>query len=140
MLTFYWLDFTTKDHPGLYSLVLYTSWCNFRCYGCHNRTLAGWDYNNKELSEDKIRGLSEKPGAFFIYNDKKIKAIKADNTTDKSTRKPGTVVKIIKNYGIRVATGTNDIILTKLQPAGKKIMNAYAFYIGARFKENTVFY
>jgi methionyl-tRNA formyltransferase len=89
---------------------------------------------------NKIRGLSEKPGAFFIYNDKKIKAIKADKTTDKSTRKPGTVVKIIKNYGIRVATGTNDIILTKLQPAGKKIMNAYAFYIGARFKENTVFY
>jgi len=59
MLTFYWLDFTTKDHPGLYSLVLYTSWCNFRCYGCHNRTLAGWDYKNKNLSDDEIRWWSD---------------------------------------------------------------------------------
>ena len=44
MLDFYWLEFTTKDQPGLFWVVLYTNWCNFRCYGCHNRTLAGWDY------------------------------------------------------------------------------------------------
>lgn len=48
MLEFYGLDYTTKDHPGLFSLVLYTSWCNFRCYWCHNRRLAWWDYENWE--------------------------------------------------------------------------------------------
>ena len=44
MIKIYGLEFTTQDHPGKFGLVLYSSGCNFRCYGCHNRTLAGWDY------------------------------------------------------------------------------------------------
>ncbi len=61
MLTFRWIDFTYYDHPGKYSVVLYTTGCNFKCFGCHNRTLAGWDYKdgkqpiiNKNLQASKI--------------------------------------------------------------------------------------
>jgi len=39
------MEYSSKDHPGKYALILYTSWCNFRCFGCHNRKLAGWNYD-----------------------------------------------------------------------------------------------
>lgn len=48
MLNFYGLDFSYYDHPNSYSLILYTSGCNLRCYGCHNRNLAGWDYSPQD--------------------------------------------------------------------------------------------
>ncbi len=48
MLKFYWLEYTNEDHPNKYSLVLYTKWCNLRCFGCHNRKLAWWDYDDSE--------------------------------------------------------------------------------------------
>jgi len=52
MLNFYWLEYSSKDQPWLFSLILYTNWCNFRCYGCHNRFLAWWDY---EDSKNKLK-------------------------------------------------------------------------------------
>jgi len=51
MLDFYWLEYTHKDQPWLFSVVLYTNWCNFRCFWCHNRTLAGWDYEKQTLNK-----------------------------------------------------------------------------------------
>lgn len=57
MLKFYWLEYSYNDHPWLYSLVLYTTWCNFRCYWCHNRKLAWWDYNNCNNCKDKIKSI-----------------------------------------------------------------------------------
>lgn len=55
MIRFYWLDYTYYDHPGKYSLVLYCGWCNLRCYGCHNRQIAGWDYDNLETKTNKLK-------------------------------------------------------------------------------------
>ena len=44
MIKIYWLEYSFFDHPWKYSLILYTSWCNLKCYKCHNRLLSGWDY------------------------------------------------------------------------------------------------
>lgn len=49
MIKVYWLEYTYYDHPGKYSLVLYTSGCNLRCFGCHNRTLSGRNYENENI-------------------------------------------------------------------------------------------
>lgn len=49
------MDYTYYDHPGKYSLVLYCSGCNMKCYGCHNRTIAGWDYESKSRDSEKIQ-------------------------------------------------------------------------------------
>ncbi len=73
MLNFYWLDFTTKDHPWFYSLILYTNWCNLRCYWCHNRRLAWWDYNQKKVvtinTEEFHPKLSEEELRMAIQNE-----------------------------------------------------------------------
>lgn len=54
MIKIFGLDYTYYDHPNMYSLVLYSWWCNLRCYGCHNRQLAGWLYKtaDKESKQD----------------------------------------------------------------------------------------
>lgn len=51
-INFYGLDYSYYDHPNKYSLILYCSWCNLRCYGCHNRTLWWWVYD-EEISLQK---------------------------------------------------------------------------------------
>jgi len=55
MLKFYWLEYSFHDHPWLYSLILYTNWCNLRCYGCHNRKLAWWDYGSCDSCKNKVK-------------------------------------------------------------------------------------
>ena len=64
MLSFYGLEFTTKDQPGLFWLVLYTTGCNFRCYGCHNRTLAGWDYKGWPANKGSPEITKINPGKY----------------------------------------------------------------------------
>ena len=53
-LNFYWIEFTEKDHPWMFSIVIYTGWCNLRCYDCHNRWLAGWDYDWQSNNIKKV--------------------------------------------------------------------------------------
>ena len=61
MMDFYWLEYSYYDHPDKYSLILYCSWCNLKCYGCHNRHLAWWEYNDQEDTQnEKISVESEK--------------------------------------------------------------------------------
>jgi len=51
------MEFTTKDHNGLFSLVLYTSLCNMKCYWCHNKklnTIRERDENYKKLEYEDI--------------------------------------------------------------------------------------
>ncbi len=49
MLEFYGLEYSSKDHPDHFALILYTTNCNLRCYWCHNRLLAGWDYQKEKI-------------------------------------------------------------------------------------------
>lgn len=92
-------------------------------------------WQNRALSLiNQIRGLADAPGAKALYNKKILKIIKAGLTGIRSDEPAGTVVDIIKNAGFHVATADEDILIQEVQPAGKKIMSAYAFAIGARLE------
>ncbi len=79
---------------------------------------------------DQIRGLSPWPGAETKWKemDLKIHSASFAGASD-SFSVPGQVVAITKD-GIEVATGPGMILITGIQPPGKKKMRAYDFTLG----------
>jgi len=79
-----------------------------------------------------IRGLRPFPGAFTRVNGEICKVWEAIKTTDKNlTGDPGTIYRI-NEQGIGVITGDQTgILLTQIQPAGKKKMVVSDFIRGA---------
>ena len=91
------------------------------------------DWNrSSESIHNKVRGLAELPGAVASFRKFRIKIIELEILKKKSCLVPGSIVKIIKNQGIIVTTGDCDVLIKRVQPAGKKIMTSHAFSLGAR--------
>jgi len=80
---------------------------------------------------NRIRGLADYPGAVAVFREKRIKILDVQ-IKEESSKEPGTVVKVDKADGITIATGSEDLLIKKLQPEGKKIMSSQAFNLGAR--------
>lgn len=97
------------------------------------------DFNKPAFEVNNlIRGLSETPGAYTYFKEKKLKIIEAEVLETKSNKLAGTYISHNKN-GIVVAGFDFDILLKKVQPAGKKIMDAGAFANGARLEAGDKF-
>jgi len=78
----------------------------------------------------KVRGLAEKPAAKTKFRSKPLKIIEIVLTDTDSKDEPGTVVQVIKQQGIEVATADRNIIIKRVQPAGKNIMSAFDYSLG----------
>ena len=100
--------------------------------------LINWQ-DTAENIRNKVRGLAEVPGAVASFREARIKIIEVEILNSKSCQETGQIVEIIKNKGIIAATKDNDILIKRVQPAGKKIMNSYAFSLGARIEDNDKF-
>ncbi|WP_047013760.1 methionyl-tRNA formyltransferase [Paenibacillus sp. IHB B 3415] len=76
---------------------------------------------------NRIRGLVPFSGAFTLWNDETFKvwaAAKPDNGSSASgNAAPGTVLSVSER-GVEVKTGDGILLLTTVQPAGKKAMSA----------------
>jgi len=81
---------------------------------------------------NKVRGLAEIPGAVAAFRGNRIKIIEVEILAEKSPKNPGVILEVIKNVGLKVSTADYNIMVKRLQPAGKKIMTAHAFSLGAR--------
>ena len=92
-----------------------------------------WNEKAKKI-RNRVRGLAVKPAATAVFRDKKNKIIEVEILAEKSSGKPGEIIEIRKNIGIVVSTADYNILLKKVQPAGKKIMDSFAFSLGARIK------
>jgi methionyl-tRNA formyltransferase len=92
-----------------------------------------WDINATDL-QNKVRGLAMKPGLTASFRDKLIKILSVEKLEEKSTRSSGSIISVIKNKGICAATNDYNVLITKVQPMGKAIMEAYAFHLGARIQ------
>lgn len=95
-----------------------------------NDFLINWKDTAKNI-RNRVGGLAEIPGITSSFRDKRIKIIKVEILETMSKEVPGSIIDISKN-GIIVATKDKNILLTKVQPAGKNIMTAHAFSLGAR--------
>ncbi|WP_379133494.1 methionyl-tRNA formyltransferase [Paenibacillus sp. sgz500958] len=101
-----------------------------------------WSKGSRNIY-NQIRGLVPFSGVFTLWNDETFKIWAAENpsSTDALTTNdgatPGTVLSLSER-GIEVKTGDGVILLTTVQPAGKKAMSAGDFARGGAMKPGTV--
>ena len=81
-----------------------------------------------------IRAYADEPGAYTIFREKELKILEAHAEQPGSAAEPGTIRKITKNKGFTITARDGEILITKVQAAGKKAMDAWAFYLGARLE------
>ncbi|MBP3961114.1 methionyl-tRNA formyltransferase [Paenibacillus lignilyticus] len=88
---------------------------------------------------NQVRGLSPMAGGFTMWNGEPFK-VWGCRAVDRShaAAAPGTVTNL-SDEGILVQTGKGSLLLTNIQPAGKKAMDAVEWLKGARLEAGTVF-
>ena len=90
-----------------------------------------WTRPAQEIDR-QVRGLSPFPGAWFMQEDTRIKAL-GSSLTDGAGR-PGEVL----DDGLRIACGTGAVQLTRLQRAGKAAQDVATFQSGAKIAPGTI--
>ena len=84
--------------------------------------------NNCDVVYNQIRGLSEVPGGYCIYNDKKVKIYSSTYEIKDITGEIGEIVDTNKRLGIKVKNGV--IYPLTIQLEGKNKMSIKDFYNG----------
>lgn len=82
---------------------------------------------------DQIRGLRPWPVAFTSWKGEPLKVWKAKKVDHRGHEEPGTILQADEN-GIVVVAGVGAVVLTELQPAGKKVMPVEQFVRGRRME------
>ncbi len=102
------------------------------------------DWNDSAVCiYNKVRGLLPWPCAFTHYKNKSLKILKTKivelNEAEAADNIPGCIIKIEKQEGIVVGTGTQCLLIEDLQLEGKKAMKAYDFVIGHKVQVGDIF-
>ena len=84
--------------------------------------------------ERRLRAFTPWPGLYTFRGSKRLKITRAAVLDETSEEKPGTVLGT-SPAGIRVAAGEGVLLLTGVQPEGKKEMDAAAYLRGYAIKE-----
>lgn len=93
------------------------------------------DFNqDAQVVYNQIRGLNSWPVAYTKLNNKRIKVWASRVGSGNSNCEKGTIIKI-SNEGIHVQTKNGEIILTIIQPEGKKKMLARDYLNGIQKDE-----
>ncbi|MGZ9586997.1 methionyl-tRNA formyltransferase [Paenibacillus marinisediminis] len=97
-----------------------------------------WSRTSRELF-NQVRGLVPYSGAFTTWNDEvfKVWATKLTSAAVRGDQQPGTVLNV-SEQGIEVKTGDGSLLLTEVQPAGKKAMPVQEFMRGGKLEAGTV--
>jgi methionyl-tRNA formyltransferase len=96
-----------------------------------------WSRSTKAL-HNQIRGLNPWPGAYTTFRGETLKVwkSKAPNKALKALGDPITAqageIREVLSEGLLVQTGDGVLIVTEVQPAGKKVMLARDFFLGRR--------
>ena len=87
---------------------------------------------------NQVRGLTPWPGTYTLLNKKRLRILKAQVTEGTPDDSPGQVARVT-DVGIEVGTGQGRLVLTELQPEGKKSMSAKSFLAGYKIERGIVF-
>lgn len=92
------------------------------------------------IIHNKIRGMKPWPSSYTTFKGNVVKIIESVVCNESNAQKyqPGSIISLDKK-GVRVATADGIIILTMLQPAGKKQVDAKSWYNGARIQPEDSF-
>ncbi len=99
--------------------------------------------DSAESIHNRVRGLLPWPCAYTFYKGKFLKVLKSRVVDYLQQRhrdiKPGEVILVRKQEGIVVACGTGELMIERVQPEGKKVMDAHAFVLGHHMKPGDAF-
>ena len=93
--------------------------------------LIDWNRSAIEI-HNQIRSMVEFPTAYTYYCGKMLKII-SSSVISSDTQSVGRIVNITKK-GIEVSTGNGTILIEKVKPESKGVMNAFDFVNGAKVK------
>jgi len=100
----------------------------------NNTCRINWQKTAKEI-HNQIRAFSLTPGAWTYFRSKKLKILASEKTKENTEGEPGLICGWDKKRGFFVNCLDFKLLITKVQPAGKKVMEAVAFINGARLRE-----
>ncbi len=90
--------------------------------------LIKWDQPAVKI-HNLVRGLTPWPGAFSFLGSKRFKICKTETKNCDLPNQPGVILRI-SGQGIEVGTQKERIVITELQPEGKKRMDVKSFLAG----------
>ncbi|MCH8156500.1 MAG: methionyl-tRNA formyltransferase [Nitrospinae bacterium] len=90
--------------------------------------LIDWNKSATEI-RNRVRGLEPWPGAYTFSGSKRLRICRTETAPGDSTDRPGQIARV-SGRGIEVGTGDGRIVVTQLQPEGKKRMAAKSFLAG----------
>jgi len=99
--------------------------------------LIRWDQSATSLS-NQVRGLTPWPGTYTLLKNKRLRIIKVQIGEGSPDDAPGKVARVT-DVGIEVGTGQGRLIITELQPEGKKSMPTKSFLAGHKVERGTLF-
>lgn len=95
--------------------------------------LIDWDKSAKDI-HNQVRSMVDFPTAYTMYNEKLLKVIETKVVSSECKGNScGEVVSVGKN-GIEINTKSGTILITKVKPESKGIMNAFDFANGAKIQ------
>lgn len=99
------------------------------------------DWNKSaETIHNQVRGLAPKPGAFCLFNNKRLKIIETSVEYTENSRTPGEIIEIDrKNNSISVSTGNSILKVHKVQPEGKAVIDSSSFINGYSLSIGMIF-
>ena len=102
--------------------------------------MAKIDWSNSAIEISRlIRAMSPFPGAWFEFDNMRIKVFKATLGAN-TDAKPGTIIDSNNKSELRIACGfSSSILLLKLQRPGKSRLNVSDFLKGFLFKNHSLF-
>jgi methionyl-tRNA formyltransferase len=96
-----------------------------------------WTGSAEEI-RNLIRGFNPAPAAFTTLGGQQLKVFAADSLPETGgAHRPGEVIAVLKN-GLEVSAGKGRLVITEVQAAGKKRMNAGDWLRGKRIEPGTV--
>ncbi len=93
--------------------------------------LLRWEWDADAVCR-RVRGLAEEPGALTVFRGQPLKIIACREVEGHAPAEPGAVMDVPKNVGVVVAAGQGHLLLQRVQPPGKRVMDAWAWHLGAR--------
>lgn len=81
----------------------------------------------------KIRAYAMEPGAYCMFRGSELKLLEAEPYSDRTDFPAGSICETIKNIGFTISAGDGELLIRTVQAAGKKVMSAWAYSLGARF-------
>ena len=83
-----------------------------------------------------VRVFAPAPGMETIFNQERLKIIETGLSDPlwENSKNPGEIIALVKNRGIVVGTGDRPLVITKVQPVGKRVMTGMEFANGRRLQ------